>query len=136
MLNRGRHSVYSLSVHLIFVCKRRGKVFNVEHLGYLRGVFETVLDKFEAKLVEFNGEGDHVHLLVSYPPKHSVSSLTNSLKGVSSRLLKQAYPELEKFLSIKKSKNVLWSPRYFASSGGGAPLEVLKQYIRDQESPP
>jgi putative transposase len=85
--------------------------------------------------LEFNGEEDHVHLLVSYPPKNSISELINSLKGVSSRKLKTGYPELERFWSISKSKNSLWSPSYFASSCRGATLEALKTYIENQDRP-
>jgi putative transposase len=133
--SKGRHSVYSLTVHLVFVCKRRGKVFQAKHLDFLKMVFDSVCDEFESELLEMNGEQDHVHLLVSYPPKHSVSSLVNSLKGVSSRRLKLEYPELSSFWSISKSHNALWSPSYFASSTGGATIEKLKEYIQSQESP-
>jgi len=135
MFKRGRHSVFSLTVHLVFVCKRRGKVFEGKHLEYLKMVFDGVLDEFESELLEFNGEQDHVHLLVSYPPKHAVSALVNSLKGVSSRRLKLEYPELSSFWSIAKSKNVLWSPSYFASSCGGVTLDALKKYIENQDVP-
>jgi putative transposase len=133
--NKGRHSVFSLNVHLIFVCKRRGKVFNEAHLTALHDIFDKVLDDFEAELLEMNGEKDHVHLLVSYPPKHSIAGIVNSLKGVSSRRLKEMFPEIESFWSVAKSKNSLWSPSYFASSTGGAPIEVLKKYIQDQNRP-
>lgn len=133
--NKGRHSVYSLTVHLIFECKRRGKVFDDERLMALHTMFDKVLDDFEAELLEFNSEEDHVHLLVSYPPKHSIAAIVNSLKGVSSRRLKEQFPAIESFWSVAKSKNALWSPSYFASSTGGAPIEVLKRYIQEQNRP-
>ena len=133
--HKGRHSVYSLTAHLVFVCKRRGQVFNDERLVFLRDVFDKVLDDFESELLEFNGEQDHVHLLISYPPKHSISAMVNSLKGVSSRRLKEQFPEIESFWSMAKSKNSLWSPSYFASSTGEAPIEVLKRYIQEQNRP-
>jgi putative transposase len=133
--HKGRHSVYSLTAHLVFVCKRRGQVLNDERLIFLRDVFDKVLDDFESELLEFNGENDHVHLLISYPPKHSISALVNSLKGVSSRRLKEQFPEIESFWSVAKSKNSLWSPSYFASSTGGASIEVLKRYIQEQNRP-
>lgn len=133
--HKGRHSVYSLTAHLVFVCKHRGQVFNDERLIFLRDVFDKVLDDFESELLEFNGENDHVHLLISYPPKHSISALVNSLKGVSSRRLKEQFPEIESFWSVAKSKNSLWSPSYFASSTGGASIEVLKRYIQEQNRP-
>jgi putative transposase len=131
-----RHSVFSLNVHLIFVVKRRGKAFNEERLAFLKDVFDGVCEEFESELLEFNGEADHVHLLVSHPPKHSVSALVNSLKGVSSRMLKLQFPEIEHFWSVRKSRGALWSPSFFACSVGGAPIDVLKRYIQQQGSTP
>ena len=75
---------------------------------------------------------DHVHLLVNYPPKVSLSKLVNSLKGVSSRKLRLHHPELIKPAYMK---NALWSPSYFAGSVGGAPIEVIRQYIEQQNRP-
>lgn len=134
-LKRGRYSVYSLNVHLIFVCKRRGKVFQGRHLDRLQDIFTKVCGDFDADLIEFNGEQDHVHLLINYPPKISVSSLVNSLKGVSSRRLKQEFPEIREFWSVRKSGDSLWSPSYFAASVGGAPIAILRQYIEQQQTP-
>ena len=88
-LRIGRHVVYNLHVHLVFVAKYRKKVFTKEILDDMQVIFEKVCSKFEAQLVEFDGESDHVHLLVVYPPKVAISSLVNSLKGVSSRLLRK-----------------------------------------------
>ncbi|ONF42516.1 IS200/IS605 family transposase [Marinobacter lutaoensis] len=95
-------------------------------------MFRKVCEDFEVELIEFNGESDHVHLLVNYPPKVQLSRLVNSLKGVSSRKLKLYHPELIKPAYLK---NALWSPSYFAGSVGGAPLSVLKQYIEQQKTP-
>jgi len=97
-------------------------------LDDLKIIFERVCLDFESVLVEFNGEDDHVHLLVNYPPKVSVSSLVNSLKGASSRVLRQQHPEIRK----KLWGNALWSPSYFAGSCGGAPLSIIKQYIEHE----
>jgi len=83
----GRHYVFGMHVHLVFVTKYRRHVFGEEHLGSLREVFAAVCRDFGAMLFEMHGD-DHVHLLVEYPPKVAVSSLVNSLKGVSSRLAK------------------------------------------------
>lgn len=87
---------------------------------------------FEAELIEFEGEHDHVHLLVHYPPKLAISKLVNSLKGVSSRRLRTEFES-----QIKKYywKGVLWSPSYFAGSCGGAPITVIRKYIEQQQTP-
>lgn len=87
---------------------------------------------FEVELVEFSGESNHVHLLVNFPPKVAVSKLVNSLKGVSSRRLRQEFPDLVQHYWRAQR---LWSGSYFAGSVGGAPLSVLRQYIEQQDRP-
>ena len=131
-IRTGRHVVFCLHAHLVFTTKRRGKVLTRAHLARLREIFESVCADFQVELREFNGESDHVHLLVNYPPKVRLSELVNSLKGVSSRLLKKEFPEILSFWSVRKSRGVLWTPSYFAGSVGGAPLTLLKQYIENQ----
>ena len=76
-----------------------------------------------------DGEDNHVHLLIEYPPKIPVSALVNSLKGVSSRLLRQRHPDTAK----RYWKSMLWSPSYFAAFCGGAPIAIVRQYIEQQK---
>ena len=91
-IRQGRHCVFMMHVHLVFVTKYRRKVFDGDALQRLQAIFEKVCRDFQAQLEEMNGESEHVHLLIHYPPKRSVSSLVNSLKGVSSRLLRIERP--------------------------------------------
>jgi len=120
-----------MHVHLVFVTKYRRKVFTNTILNNLKQIFSEVCDDFESELIEFDGENDHVHLLVNYPPKVSVSKLVNSLKGVSSRLIKRDHREyIRKFLW----KNNFWSPSYFAGSCGGAPIDIIRKYIEQQQT--
>ncbi len=115
-----------MHVHLVFVTKYRRGVFTKEILDDLHPIFASVCTDFEAELVEFDGEDDHVHLLVSYPPKVAVSKLVNSLKGISSLLIrKKNYPSIKKRLW----GGALWSPSYFSGSCGGAPIAVIRKYI-------
>lgn len=130
-LRRGRSVVFNLHAHLVFVPKYRRRIFDRDALELLHQSFARVCADFETTLVEFNGEPDHVHLLVNYPPKVSIATLVNSLKGVSSRRLRQARPDIEK----KYWRGGLWSPSYFASSCGGAPINVLRSYIEGQRAP-
>ena len=131
-LRRGRVYVFLLHVHLVFVTKYRRKVFTQSILSHLEDIFSSVCEDFEASLEEFNGEEDHVHLLINYPPKVSISKLVNSLKGVSSRMLRKAkYPSVQKALW----GNHLWSPSYFAGSCGGASLDAIKKYVEQQNRP-
>ena len=130
---RGRHCVFSIHAHLVFVTKYRRGVFRQEHLDSLHRILADVCKDFDAELIEFNGERDHVHLLINYPPKVALSALVNSLKGVSSRLLRKEFGDFHPWL---KRRGVLWSPSYFAASCGGAPIEILRQYIEQQQAVP
>jgi putative transposase len=124
----GRHCVFGLHVHLVFVTKYRRSVLTDAAHETLRELFAKVCQDFEAVLVESNGEDDYVHLLIEYPPKVALSKLVNSLKGVSSRRLRQKHPEI----APRYYKGVLWSPSYFAASCGGAPLSIIRQYVENQ----
>lgn len=130
-IRSGRHCTFLMHVHLVFVAKYRRTVFTQDHFETMREVFNKICDDFESELVEFDGEADHVHLLVNYPPRIAVSKLVNSLKGVSSRRLRQYHQDIHKYYW----KGVLWSPSYFSGSCGGAPISVIKQYIEQQNSP-
>ena len=131
-IRTGRHCVFMMHAHLIFITKYRGKVFSNEHLMKMEQIMRDVCQQFEVELAEFNGEPDHVHLLVNFPPKVAISKLVNSLKGVSSRKLKMDFPELH---DVAWKNDALWSPSYFAGSVGGAPIDVLRQYIEQQNRP-
>ncbi|XVU23886.1 IS200/IS605 family transposase [Actinoplanes sp. CA-054009] len=131
-IRTGRHCVFAMHVHSVFVTKFRHNVFTDRHLTRMEEVMRDVCRDFEAELIEFNGENNHVHLLVNYPPKIAVTRLVNSLKGVSSRRPRQEFPDL---LRHYYQANKLWSGSYFAGSAGGAPLSVVRQYIEQQNRP-
>ncbi len=129
--HRGRHVIYKLHVHLVFVTKYRRGVITDRVRNDLEASMRKVCENFEAELIEIDGEDDHLHLLIAYPPKVSISRLTNSLKGVSSRrALQLNYPEVRRSLR----DNAFWSPSYYALSASGAPLETIKRYIQNQRS--
>lgn len=131
-IRTGRHCVFVLHAHLVFVTKYRHRVFADRHLQRMEEIMRAVCTDFECELVEFNGEDNHVHLLVNFPPKIALSRLVNSLKGVSSRWMRQEFPELVRHYWRAQR---LWSGSYFAGSVGGAPLSVVKQYIEQQNRP-
>ncbi len=131
-VHTGRHCVSALHAHLVFVTKFRHKVFTDQHLTALEEITRAVCSDFESELAEFNGETNHVHLLVNFPPKVALSKLVNSLKGVSSRRMRQEFPDLRRHYY---RANKLWSGSYFAGSVGGAPLTVVRQYIEQQNRP-
>lgn len=131
-LRKGRHVVYRMHCHLIFVTKYRGRVLSSEMLDTMEQIMREICQNQDVEMEEFNGESDHVHLLISYPPKVQISKLVNALKAISSRELKRHFPKLNQ---PAWRKNALWSPSYFAGSVGGAPIDVLRQYIEQQERP-
>lgn len=131
-IRKGRHVVYALHAHLVFVTKYRKDALSKLAIGDLRTIFAKVCKDFEAELIECNGADDHVHLLVVYPPKVALSKLVNSLKGVSSRLLREWRPEVRG----RYKDGVLWSPSYFVASCGGAPLSIIAEYVRSQREAP
>jgi putative transposase len=117
---------------LVFTPKYRRGPFTSAILDRCEQIMTEVCADFDAELREFNGEPDHVHLLVHYPPKIALSRLVNSLKGVSARRLRQEFPaHIHKYLWGQH----FWSPSYFAGSCGGAPLSVVKDYIENQKRP-
>jgi putative transposase len=121
-----------MHVHLVFTTKYRHGALTDAILTRCEEIMRNVCVDFGAELREFNGEDDHVHLLVHYPPSVAVSKLVNSLKGVSSRYLRQEHgTHLRRYLW----GDHLWSPSYFAGSCGGAPLAVIKEYIENQKRP-
>jgi putative transposase len=128
-IRTGRHCVFNIHVHLVFVTKYRRGVFTDAILAEMRPVMAAVCEDFEGKLLEFDGEDDHVHVLCTYPPKVAISTLVNSLKGVSSRMIRKSnHTEIRK----KLWGGSLWSPSYFAATCGGAPMAIVRQYIQQQ----
>lgn len=130
-VSKGR-SVSDLKAHLVLTTKYRRKAFTLEMLKRLEAILVDLLEKWDCKLVEFNGEEDHVHLLFQYHPDLQLSKLVNNIKSVTSRRLRQEYAEhLEKFFW----KDVFWNGSYFVASCGGVTISKLKEYIENQNSP-
>jgi putative transposase len=101
-------------------------------LAFLQSTMERLCLKWDCKLLEFNGEPDHVHLLLSLTPKINLSIFVNNIKTVSSRLIRK---EFNAYLKKFYWKPVFWNRSYCILSCGGAPLSILKQYIEKQSQP-
>ena len=127
--NKGWRTVYSLTAHIVLVTKYRRKAINSSILQRLAEIFEDTLKKWESELVEFNGEPDHVHLLISYPPHVQLSKLIANLKTVSSRLIRKEFPD---HIGRFYDKPVFWTGAYFVASCGGVTVEQLKRYVENQ----
>lgn len=129
----GRSCLFKNHVHLVFVTKYRKSAFTEAMLLSTKDVLEETCLQMKCELLEFNGEADHIHLLVSVHPKIALSNLVGKLKGKSSYLLRRNFWEEVK---SKLWGSHFWSPSYCAVSCGGASLEVVKRYIENQQSPP
>jgi putative transposase len=114
----------------VFVTKYR--VFNDTMLTYCENTMRTACADLDVELVEFNGEADHVHLLVAYPPALAISVLAQRLKGRSAYSVRREYTGV---CVRARMRGHLWSPSYFAVSCAGAPLSIIKQYIDGQARP-
>lgn len=130
-VSRGR-SVSDLKAHLVLTTKYRRKLFTKEMLERMHEILEDLLTKWECKIVEFNGEENHIHLLFEYHPGIELSKFVNSVKTVTSRRLRSEFEErVNKFYY----KDVLWNGSYFIASCGGVTVSALKKYIETQDSP-
>jgi putative transposase len=127
--NKGYRCVYLLNIHLVLVTKYRKKVINQAILARLKEILSSTCDKWGSKLTDFNGESDHVHLIIDFPPDVEISKLVNNLKTVSSRLIRKEFAE-----SINKvySKPVFWTGAYFVASCGSVTIEQVKKYVENQ----
>ncbi|MDX1901722.1 MAG: IS200/IS605 family transposase [Gammaproteobacteria bacterium] len=127
------HCTFNLYYHLVIVTKYRRKCITAPMLTRLKALCDELTKKWDGELVEFNGESDHVHLLLSLNPKVTPSVFVNNLKTVTSRLIRKEYSEYLKKIYWKKP--VFWSRSYCILSCGGAPLSIIKQYIEQQKAP-
>lgn len=127
-VSHGR-SVSDLKAHLVLTTKYRRKVINKAALERLHEIVESLMMQWDCKLVEFNGESDHIYLLFQYHPNITLSKLVNNLKSVTSRRLRQEFPEIEQ----SYHKDVFWNGSYFVASCGGVTISTLKTYIQNQD---
>ena len=127
------HCAYDINAHLVLVTKYRRKVIDSALLSRLEEILRATCAKWDCELAEFNGEDDHVHLLLALNPATQPSKLVNNLKTVSARLIRKEFAaHTRRFYG---SKPVFWSRSYCFVSCGGAPLETLRAYIEQQADP-
>ena len=129
--DRNCHSLYNLQYHLILVTKYRKKCINEAVFAILKDQIDKVLKMNGACLEEINYEPDHVHILLSAPPQACLAKLINSIKTTTSRRIRKEMPD---YIKAFYWKPLFWSRSYMILSSGGAPIEVIKQYIQEQES--
>ena len=122
------HSVYLMYYHLIMVVKYRRKVINDPISERAKEIWEYIAPRYGIVLEEWNHDIDHVHVMFRAQPKTELSKFINAYKSASSRLLKKEYPEIRE----KLWKEAFWSQSFCLLTAGGAPVEVIRQYIETQ----
>lgn len=127
-LDNNAHSVFLLHYHLILVIKYRRQVFDQAISDRAREIFEYIAPRYNITLQEWNHDKDHVHILFKAHPNSEISKFINAYKSASSRLIKKEFPEVRK----KLWKEYFWSQSFCLLTTGGAPLEIIKQYIENQ----
>lgn len=127
-LDTNNHSVFKLNYHLILVVKYRKKVIDDTISNRLKQIFENIAPNYYITLKEWNHDRDHVHVLLTAKPNTELSKFINAYKSASSRRIKNEFPNMKQQLW----KQYFWSQSYCLLTVGGAPLEVLKKYIKSQ----
>ena len=129
-ISTGR-AVSDLKAHLVLTTKYRRKVLTSEMLNRLTDLMIELCEKWNCKVVEVNGEEDHVHLLFQYYPQLELPKFISNLKSVTSRKLRAEFAEI-----VNKTywKKVFWNESYFIASCGGVTVSVLRKYIEQQDS--
>ena len=130
MKSTGR-AVSDLKAHLVLTTKYRRKVITKELWQRLKEIIKNFCEKQGCVVVEINCESDHLHLVFQYYPQLTLSKFVNSLKTVTSRLIRKEFPEQVAKFYYKKA--VFWNGSYYISSCGGASIETLKKYVQNQK---
>ena len=130
--NKGSHSVYSIHLHLVLVTKYRHQVITLPIMERMGEIFQNICKKKKSLMLQFDGEEDHVHLLIDLHPDNNIAQLVASLKSASSRIIRK---EFKSEVDKTYSKPVFWSSSYYVSSCGGVTIERLRKYLEKQNSP-
>ncbi|MCB9062440.1 MAG: IS200/IS605 family transposase [Halobacteriovoraceae bacterium] len=119
---------YSCKYHIVWCPKYRRKILVGAVEKRLKKIIKDICNELKCELFDVECDKDHIHLLVECDPQFGVHKLVKILKGRSSRILREEFPEL------KKKLPTLWTNSYFVSTVGGAPLEIVKQYVANQKT--
>ena len=127
-LDNNNHSVFCLYYHLVLVVKYRRKVFTDDMSQYAKDIFVRLSEPYNISLEEWNHDIDHIHIMFKAHPNSELSKFINAYKSASSRLIKRDFPEVRQ----KLWKEMFWSRSFCLLTTGGAPMEVIRQYIESQ----
>ena len=120
--------VYRCAYHIVWCPKYRRPVLEGAVDARLKQIIRDVCAERECHIIELETMPDRVHLLVECDPQYGIHRLVKQVKGRSSRLLREEFP------SLKRRLPTLWTNSYFVATVGGAPLEIVKQYVENQRN--
>jgi len=127
---KGAHNVFSIVLHSYFVTAHRRKCLTPEMINSAREVGARVLVKNDCVLLECDGKADHLHFAIDMHPSCAPSVLLGSMKSAISRILRKEFEAELKPKMIRWDKG-LWGDQLYVSSAGGAPINVLLEYIAE-----
>lgn len=129
MIVKTRTNIYDFNFHLVWVTKYRKSIFDTkEKSEVMKGILTTIAKEHDITIQEMEVMPDHIHMLISFNPKHAPSSIVKTLKGESARLWFKQYPETKALLW----GGHLWSPSYFMSTLGNMSKHTIENYIQNQ----
>ena len=120
--------VYSCKYHVVWCPKYRRKVLTDGIDVRLKELIEEICSSINVEIIEMEIMPDHVHLLFEVDPQFGIHLAVKRIKGLTSRILRKEYA------SLRSRLPTLWTNSYFVSTVGGAPLEIIKQYIENQKN--
>ncbi len=123
-----RSVVFNCQYHIIFCPKYRRKILVGKVEKRLKAIINSVAKELSVDIIEMEIDVDHIHILAGIHPQLGVNKFVKTIKGRSSRLLREEFP------ALKTKLPTLWTNSYFVSTVGGAPLKVVKQYIENQQT--
>ena len=127
-LDTNNHSVFLLYYHLVLVVKYRRQVFDDVISEFAKDIFVHIASTYNITLEQWNHDKDHVHIMFRAHPNTEISKFINAYKSASSRLIKKNFPAVRR----KLWKEMFWSRSFCLLTTGGAPIEVIRQYIQTQ----
>ena len=122
-----RNIVFSCKYHVVFCPKYRRRVLIDGVDERFKEIATELAKELSFEILEYEVVPDHVHLLIDCDPQFGIHKVVKRLKGRSSKLLREEFPWLKSRLPT------LWTNSYFVATVGGAPIEVVKQYIKNQK---
>lgn len=127
--NKGRGYVYYLHYHIVWCVKYRHKILIGEIEKSLKNILKEIASENEIEILEMETDKDHVHMLVSCKPQHSIPSFMKALKGVSARKMFKVHPEIKQ----KLWGGHMWNPSYFVATVSENTEQQIKYYIQNQQ---